>query len=106
MRIFGVMTDDLELARQWVESATGLVGKHRDHIDMGGEYYGFYVGKYTAIILQGNIDIVTGYPFTSKKNKKWRLIVELDDTDEGGKIAAALQAAPTRFTFLDGEVEL
>lgn len=106
MLVFGVRTDDLELARQWVEAATGLVGEYHDHMDMGGEYYQFSIGRYTAIILQGNIDIVTGYPFTSKKNMKWRLVVELDETDQGQKFAAALRAAPTRFTFLDGEVEL
>ncbi len=103
--VFGVKSDDLDEARRWVEAAIGIIGKYGDHMDMGGEYFSFDTGPPTSIILQYNVDIITGEPFTSGKNAKWRIIVAMSLKEKGGPRAAALLAVPLRFTLL-GEEEL
>lgn len=103
--VFGVKSDDLDTARRWVEAATGLVGRYSDHMDMGGEYYEFVTDPPRSILLMNNVDIVTGKPFTSSKNEKWRLIVAVAIAEKSGLFAKALLAVPSRFTLL-GEEEL
>ncbi len=71
--VFGVKSHDLNEARRWAEAATGLVGVYGDHMDMGGEYFKFVTVPPRSIILQNNVDIVTGEPFTSSAFEAWEL---------------------------------
>ena len=101
--VFGVISDDFDESRRWVEAAIGLVGRYGDHMDMGGEYFEFVTDPPKSILLLNNTDIVTGKSFTSSKNEKWRFIVAMSNNEKGGRVFSALLAVPSRFTFLGEE---
>lgn len=96
---FGVLTDDLETAKQWVERATGLDAKAKFSTDLGGQYYALSAPDGETIDLVQNFDLFENKPMIDGL-ESWRIVLFLNEASETSKIVKALSSDGSRFEFI------
>ncbi len=95
--IFGVDTDNLMEARDWVEAATKLklVEGYSDH--KGGEYYSAdSVTGREIVRLVSNSDVQDDEPLYDEA-RDWSIAVTVSDESETSLVMASLVAEPAKF---------
>jgi hypothetical protein len=97
--IFGVKTEDIEQAREWVETATGLEAEGRESSERGGDYYLFAASEDEEIYLVSNVDIYDGEPIYTESDE-WLVAVSLEGTTKKSPVFRGLEAATEHFVKL------
>lgn len=99
--VFGVKTDDIEQAREWVVRATGLKSRERDSVELGGDYYSFGGNdKDEEIWLISNVDIYDGEPIFTETGD-WKVAARLMGTNCQSPVLRGLQQATEHFEKLE-----
>lgn len=98
--VFGVKTDDIEQAREWVTHATGLKAEGRDSSHLGGDYYLFRGEGDEEIQLVSNVDIYDGEPIFTETNE-WKIAMSLVETKRGSLVLRGLENATDHFVKLE-----
>jgi len=97
--VFGVKTDDIEQAREWVERATGLEAEGRESAALGGDYYLFEKGT-EELRLISNMDFQDYEPIFTESDE-WKIAIRLEGTTKDSAVLRGLEAATDQFVKLE-----
>ena len=99
--VFGVKTDDIEVARDWIEKATGLEAEGRESAALGGDYYLFENGE-EELRLISNVDFDDYEPIFTETDE-WKLAMRLEGTTKESPTLRGLENATDHFVKLEEE---
>ena len=98
--VFGVKTDDLEEAREWVERATALKAEAGESVELGDDYYLFRGDGDEQIRLISNVDIYDGEPIFTE-TLDWKVAARLIGTNSQSPVLRGLEQATDHFEKLE-----
>jgi len=99
--VFGVKTDDMEIARAWVEQATGVTGEGRESAALGGDYY-LFKHEEAKLRLISNRDFEDYEPIYTESDE-WPLAMRLEDAKTDSPLLRGLESAADHFVKLQEE---
>lgn len=103
--LFGVKGADLEVARHWVEKATGLEAEARESSHLGGDYYRFPpfdpAGDFDAqrVRLVTNRDLYDGEPVFDAPSR-WVLALSIEGAHRESRALRGLEEDTLHFKKL------
>jgi len=96
--VYGVKTDDMEIARAWVEQATGVTGEGRESAALGGDYY-LFKHEEEELRLISNRDFDDYEPIFTESDE-WPLAMRLEDAKTDSPLLRGLEGAADHFVKL------